>query len=487
MRLPIVILALGAASAAAARQFSYGPADGSITPRNVRPRPDSFWEHVVKGSDVAEKIRAGSGSSVLSADDQEVHPLSNFNMRAKPVDPSELGVDTVKQYSGYLDNDEQDKHLFYWFFESRNDPETDPVVLWLNGGPGCSSLELGPARISEDGEVVANPFSWNSNASVIFVDQPVNVGFSYSKSNDTGSSLAAAYDLYALLELFFHEFPQYAEQDFHIAGESYAGHYVPETGYTVISQPGTSINLRSILVGNGLTDPYIQYAYYEPMACGEGGYDAVLDARTCSSMRSALPSCQARIKKCYDDTDDTQACIAANSYCNNAFFSPYQSSGNDVYDVRNEPDATSGATEWLNTDRVKDALGVEVDSYEQCDDTVYSLFSSSGDWMKPIQRHVPDILAKIPVLIYAGDADFICNWLGNRAWTKALDWPGKEAYNAAPVEPLSIGGDRYGNLTTADNFAFAQIFQAGHMVPADQPEGSLDLLNRWISGEWWER
>lgn len=114
----------------------------------------------------------------------------------KIVNPKKLGVDPhVKQFTGYLDNELEDKHFFFWFFESRNDPKNDPVILWLNGGPGCSSLtglffELGPSSI--DGQKlkpVKNPFSWNSNASVIFLDQPVNVGFSYAGSNSNGVSL----------------------------------------------------------------------------------------------------------------------------------------------------------------------------------------------------------------------------------------------------------------------------------------------------------
>ena len=117
------------------------------------------------------------------------------------------------------------------FFESRNDPENDPVVLWLNGGPGCSSLmglfmELGPSSINRKLEVVYNDHSWNNNASVIFIDQPVNVGFSYSSGQVT-NTVAAGKDIYALLTLFFKQFPEYAHQDFHISGESYAGHYIP--------------------------------------------------------------------------------------------------------------------------------------------------------------------------------------------------------------------------------------------------------------------
>ena len=84
----------------------------------------------------------------------------------------------VKQYSGYIDLSTGAKHLFYWAFESRNDPATDPVILWMTGGPGCSSAvalfgENGPCKVNADGTATKlNPYSWNRNATLIYVDQP---------------------------------------------------------------------------------------------------------------------------------------------------------------------------------------------------------------------------------------------------------------------------------------------------------------------------
>ena len=106
------------------------------------------------------------------------------------------------------------------------------VSIVLTSGPGCSSLtglfmELGPSTVSDDGtKPIRNPYSWNNNASVIFLDQPVNVGYSYGDAS-VSDTVAASKDVYALLVLFFKQFPEYAKLDFHIAGESYAGHYIP--------------------------------------------------------------------------------------------------------------------------------------------------------------------------------------------------------------------------------------------------------------------
>ncbi|CEJ85097.1 hypothetical protein VHEMI03670 [[Torrubiella] hemipterigena] len=98
--------------------------------------------------------------------------------------------------------------------------------------------------------------------------------------------------------------------------------------------------------------------------------------------------------------------------------------------------------------------------------------------------YVPPTLAKdVAVLVYAGDKDYACNWLGNKAWTNALDWPGHDAFNSAEMSNLTVGGSAYGSIKSAKKFAFARIFDAGHLVPHDQPIGIVDLVDRWIAGE----
>lgn len=297
------------------------------------------------------------------------------------------------------------------FFESRNDPKNDPVVLWLSGGPGCSSLvglfaELGPSSIGRSIKPVYNPYSWNSNASIIFLDQPVNAGFSYS-SDPTSSTLAASKDVYALLTLFFKQFPKYSHQDFHIAGESYAGHYIPVFTSEILRHKKRNINIKSILIGNGLTDVLTQYEYYRPMACGDGGWPAVLDEGQCQSMDDALPRCQALVRGCYK-YENLWTCLPAAIYCNNALIMPYYRTGQNPYDVRvpcgkhslcyEELDLISG---WLNKREVQDCLGAEVHSYDNCNQKVNIDFQLHGDWAKPIHHVVPSILEEIPALIYA--------------------------------------------------------------------------------------
>ena len=390
-------------------------------------------------------------------------------------------------------------NLYIGFFESRNDPKNDPVVLWLNGGPGCSSLtglflELGPSSVNKKIELVYNPYSWNSNASVIFLDQPVNVGYSYSGST-VSNTVAAGKDVYALLTLFFKQFPEYATQDFHIAGESYAGHYIPVFASEILSHKKSNINLKSVLIGNGLTDGLTQYAYYRPMACGDGGWPAVLDEQSCQAMDNALPRCQSLIQSCYD-SESVWSCVPASIYCNNALLAPYQRTGQNVYDVRGKCEDSSNLcypqlgwiSTLLNKPTVMKALGVEVDSYDSCNFDINRNFLFQGDWMQPFHRLVPSLLEKIPVLIYAGDADFICNWLGNKAWAEALEWPGHKKFSTLGMTDLRIDNDKngkkIGEVKSYGNFTYMRLYAGGHMVPLDQPEASLEFFNRWISKEW---
>uniref|UniRef100_A0A060T003 Carboxypeptidase n=1 Tax=Blastobotrys adeninivorans TaxID=409370 RepID=A0A060T003_BLAAD len=439
-------------------------------PRKHTRRPDSEWQFHVSSDSVP-----------------------GHSLRIK--DPSALGLDSVVQYSGYLDDIEDDKHFFFWFFESRNDPQTDPLILWLNGGPGCSSMtgllfELGPASIAKDEggvKVVHNPYSWNSNASVLFLDQPVNVGNSYS-SNEVWTTRSAGKDVFALLTLFFEQFPEYKHLDFHIAGESYGGHYVPAFAREILDHPERKFNLTSILVGNGITDSLIQSKYYEDMACGKGGYPAVISPEQCQEIHDKYPRCKQLNQICYDH-ESTIACVPPTLYCE-SLAEPYSKTGRNVYDIR-EPCGDSDLcyveedwiTEYLNRQDVKDIIGSEVDEFVGCSSDVGSRFVFRGDLARPFQGDVKYLLENdVPVLIYAGDKDYICNWLGNYAWTHALEWEGQLDFVNSPMtkwwtEEGQIGGETKG----AHSFTFLRVYDAGHMVPYNQPESALSMVNEWVA------
>ncbi|CAE8711096.1 unnamed protein product, partial [Polarella glacialis] len=144
--------------------------------------------------------------------------------------PSGLCDPSVKQHSGYYTFGEKKKQYFFWFFESRSDPANDPTVMWLTGGPGCSSMtgmlfENGPCKVSPDGETThLNPYSWTTKANVMWVDQPPGTGF--SKGTWDHDENGVAEDMYQFLQTLFKAMPHYNTK-FFVTGESYAGHYIP--------------------------------------------------------------------------------------------------------------------------------------------------------------------------------------------------------------------------------------------------------------------
>ncbi|KAI5320845.1 hypothetical protein L3X38_040553 [Prunus dulcis] len=174
-------------------------------------------------------------------------------------------------YAGYATvNEDSGRALFYWLVEAAEDPGSKPIVLWLNGGPGCSSIaygeaeEVGPFHIKADGKTLyLNPYSWNQVANILFLDSPVGVGFSYSNTSSdllSNGDKRTAEDSLAFLLKWFERFPQYKGREFYITGESYGGHYVPQLSQAIVKYnletKEKAINLKGYMVGNALTDDY---------------------------------------------------------------------------------------------------------------------------------------------------------------------------------------------------------------------------------------
>ena len=408
----------------------------------------------------------------------------------------------VNQYSGYykLKVGLLPKNYFYWFFEARDSPETAPLVLWMTGGPGCSSEvalfgENGPCKVNTDGSnTTVNPYSWNSKANLLYIDQPAGTGFSYGTGLDHDED-GVAKDMYDFLQQFLQEHTQYQENDFYAFGESYAGHYVPAVTHQVwqnnqnLPKGAIKINLKGTAVGNGLTNPQEQYKWYPDMAASTNDHTPVVNKTGYALMKAAVPLCTAAIAKC--DAGNATACLTATDICNLALLEPYQLTGRNVYDMRIPCEVPplcydfSNVGVYLKRPEVVAALGVDGHKWSDCNHVVALAFETSGDWMHSFHTKLIDQLnAGIRVLIYAGDQDYICNWLGNQAWTLALDWPHKADFNAAPVTNFTAGGtSNVGELRTSNGLSFLRVFDAGHMVPRDQPENSLNMVNAFITGQ----
>lgn len=201
------------------------------------------------------------------------------------------------------------------------------------------------------------------------------------------------------------------------------------------------------------------------------------DETTYQTMKAVVPKCTALIHQCNqgDNTIDSFACQSAFVVCNVGLTSPYQMTGLNPYDIRKKCakpplcyDFSSVQT-WLNKPEVMNALGVDtahVHRWESCNFGINSKFHT--DWMKDFSPFVLDLLDKagVPVLIYAGDVDFICNYLGNQAWSMELPWKGQEGFNKAT--PADWKGQGLARVSADDKmFTFLQVYDAGHMVPAE--------------------
>ncbi|KAK8664760.1 hypothetical protein V6N13_084536 [Hibiscus sabdariffa] len=174
--------------------------------------------------------------------------------------PGQPVVD-FRHYAGYVTvNEKNGRALFYWFYETMSHPDEKPLVLWLNGGPGCSSVgygatqEIGPFLVDTGGHAIKfNNFSWNREANMLFLESPVGVGFSYSNTSTDYKKIGdefTANDAYTFLHQWFLKFPSYRTRTFYIAGESYAGKYIPELAeliYDKNKDPSLYIDLKGIL------------------------------------------------------------------------------------------------------------------------------------------------------------------------------------------------------------------------------------------------
>ena len=206
-------------------------------------------------------------------------------------------------------------------------------MLWLNGGPGGSSIAVGllfangPCHLTPDGKgTTRNEFSWNEKVNIIYLDEPVGTGYSWASGDTEVVTLKdLAVDVHAFLQLFMYRFPQYAKLPFHIGAESWGGHYGPHIASYVhkknqeldlAPRPGqVKINLVSLILANGLTDPLTQFSAIEKYLCGGAPYPPFRPTdKTCIALRLGMPSCLKMIEACYEH-ESVAVCRAATTYC----------------------------------------------------------------------------------------------------------------------------------------------------------------------------
>ncbi|ERN12871.1 hypothetical protein AMTRI_Chr07g78660 [Amborella trichopoda] len=403
-----------------------------------------------------------------------------------------VSVEELGHHAGYYSL--QHTHaakMFYFFFESRGSKD-DPIVIWLTGGPGCSSelavfYENGPFSIAKNLSLLWNDYGWDKMSNLIYVDQPTGTGFSYTtdKRDLRHNEKGVSDDLYDFLQAFFKEHPQYAKNDLFITGESYAGHYIPAFASRVHqgnkAKEGIHINLKGFAIGNGLTDPAIQYRAYTDYALEMG----LIQESDYKRINRFLPACELAIKLC--GTQGTISCLASYLVCNSIFNSIMGIVGKtNYYDIRKQCEGSlcydfSNMEKFLNKKSVRDALGVGDIQFVSCSPTVYEAMLT--DWMRNLEVGIPALLEDgVKLLVYAGEYDLICNWLGNSRWVHSMEWSGQQQFVASSTIPFVVDGSEAGQLKTYGNLSFLKVHDAGHMVPMDQPKAALEMLKRWIHG-----
>jgi len=444
----------------------------------------------------------------------------------------------LERAAGYfkLNRTTRDAHMFYMFFEHRGtgggeehkEEEEDatkiPVVLWMTGGPGCSSelaafAENGPFEVvenedksSEDKYVLReSSYGWDTISHLLYVDQPVNTGFSWTSDPDDDEARdeeTVSNDVFEFLQDFFLSRPELADNPLFITGESYAGHYVPAVSYKAFvasknDEGSVNLNLKGFAIGNGLTDPEIQYAAYAKYSVGIG----IVTAEQGDEVNAKyLATCEKKAKKCnnengkrYSNATLSKKCIEAVEYCQNIpnalLEIAAQNKGGkpiNVYDVRKECVGDlcydfSPIGKFLNQKSTREALGVGNRKWETCNMEVHE--KMMGDWMRDYEPLIPEMLENgVRGMIYAGESDFICNFAGNLDWTRKMKWSGGEEFAKKFSSPFVIDNEKGwtgGEVIQNDDkrFSFVKVSQAGHMVPLDQPRVAQEMLRRFVNDE----
>ncbi|KAK2433874.1 serine carboxypeptidase [Trifolium repens] len=408
-------------------------------------------------------------------------------------DSDGLSVENIGHHAGYYSLPRsKDARLFYFFFKSRNSTNDDPVVIWLAGGPGCGGevavfYENGPFLIANNLSLVWNNYGWDKASNILFIDQPIGTGFSYANDvNDIPhDETGVSNDLYDFLQEFFKQHPEFIKNDFYITGESYAGHFAPALASRIQQgnkdNKGITINLKGFAIGNGLINPRIQYPTIMQYA-----FDMKLITKEDQEdlNKLILHECEDGIKNC--ENEGKESCLLAFNQCD-IMKNILAIAGNiNYFDIRKTCEGSlcydfSKVHAFLNQKIVRDALGVGDMEFVICSEEVYDALKE--DWMRNLEVDIPSLLEDgIKVLVYAGEFDLACNWLGISNWVHAMKWSSQNQFVASKSVQFLVDDIEAGLLKSYGPLSFLKVNGAGHMVPMDQPKAALEMLVNWMQG-----
>ena len=409
-----------------------------------------------------------------------------------------------KMFTGYIPINNEN-FFFYWYFGPRDGNVSSPLVLYSNGGPGCSSMEAAttensplflqaisescngfPSDCDYTNQFSSNPYGWNAHAHLLYVDQPRGVGYSYGLGPPANSTQMGAHDMLSFLVKWYTHYPELKKNSLIISGESYSGHYLPSWSSSILSynrlkSTQTRINLRGVMIGNGWIDAKIQN--YQALATFAKRSNLV-PPNWESPEQSAVKT---------DDNDDGNTRLAGlhETISSYAGFTPNE------YDIRQRLIVCEGCmgynyTAWtlfFQRDDVKTALGVCAAAHypafevaaQGCLSTIVAGVNFDADDTFDYKAAIASALdAGVKVLLYYGQQDTVCNYVGGEAVAAAIPWSNRQAFNALDYSPLTVAGITVGSIKTLGHLTLALVQGSGHMVPADEPATAASLLREFL-------
>ncbi|KAL9294706.1 Serine carboxypeptidase-like 39 [Arabidopsis thaliana] len=392
---------------------------------------------------------------------------------------------SFRQYGGYVTvNESAGRSLYYYFVEATKTKR-----------PGCSSLygafqELGPFRIYGDGKTLyTNPYSWNNVANVLFLESPVGTGFSYTNTEsdlENPGDMKAAADKYIFLVKWLERFPEYKGREFYIAGESYAGHYVPQLAQTILvhNMNQNFINLRGILIGNPTLNDIVETTGSFDFLVSHAllSQDSLLSYKeNCATDTPKMEvDCIALSMKIDDDIKKMNLYNILTPTCINATLTPLTNQSKECTTVlQYEPCGMQYIAAYLNREDVQRSMHVTKlpHTWMLCNEatgfnwnqTDYS--ASMLPILKELMKH-----DQLRVWVYTGDTDTVIpltvtmHALKMMNLTAVTDW----------LPWFSEG--QVGGFTEEykGNFRYATVIGAGHEVPLYKPKAALTLFKHFI-------
>ncbi|KAE9598395.1 putative carboxypeptidase D [Lupinus albus] len=375
---------------------------------------------------------------------------------------------------------------------------TKCLLLFINvyltfSGPGCSSLaygameELGPFRVNSDGKTLAkNRYSWNYAANVLFLESPAGVGFSYSNKSsdyDTSGDSKTTTDNYKFLVNWLERFPGYKKRNFYIAGESYAGHYIPQLAHTILHNNKkankTIINFKGIMIGNAVindeTDNRGTFDYLASHAIISD--QAANDINTiCNFSSDVNPiQCQTAIDEYVRDVSFIDLYNIYAPLCSNPNLTALPKKNSIVID----PCSGVYTHAYLNRANVQEALHANVTKlkydWESCSDIIFSKWGDSPSTIIPLLHEF--LNNGLRVWIFSGDIDGVVPVTSTKYSIKKMNLSTKTAWY-----PWFFNGEVGGYAEVYNGgLTFATVREAGHEVPSYQPGRALSLITHFLN------